>query len=297
MSARVWDALIGTAIVVAVFLTPLPAHTQSLGEQLTRTMSLSLARKGELKNDFGQALVDPAGTLEIDPSASVADKQKTLLRRAALYELTKIFDKAEADFTAAIQLTSPPTAALYTDRGYFYMRRTRYGDALGDFTAGMRLEPRNPRFRFAAGRVQAALGNFPGAITYYDEAIRLSSRVDPTFYLARAEAQMHLEQPRLALADYDRALALKLPRLGDRYFAFLGRGFAFLQLADRRAAIADFDSALEIDPRAFDALLWRGYARELDGQADLALDDYERAVTVDPGDRTARANLQRMRSN
>jgi len=28
-----------------------------------------------------------------------------------------------------------------------------------------------------------------------------------------------------------------------------------------------------------------------------ALDDYERAVAADPGDRVARANLQRLRSN
>jgi predicted TPR repeat methyltransferase len=43
--------------------------------------------------------------------------------------------------------------------------------------------------------------------------------------------------------------------------------------------------------------LWRGYAREKGGQVALALDDYERAVAVDPSDRFARANLARLRSN
>src|SRR5262249_48244479 len=120
---------------------------------------------------------------------------------------------------------------------------------------------------------------------------------DATFYLARAEAEMHLDQPERAVVDYDRAIDLRPRRLADRYFAFLGRGSAFLKIADYRAAIENFDSALEIDPRAVDALLWRGYARELLGQVSLALDDYERAATVNPTDRVARANVVRMRSN
>jgi len=67
-------------------------------------------------------------------------------------------------------------------------------------------------------------------------------------------------------------------------------------MTDYANAITDFDNALAVEPHAVNALLWRGYAREKGGQIAAALDDYERAVAVDPGDRHARANLQRLRS-
>jgi tetratricopeptide (TPR) repeat protein len=289
-----WNgALVAAAVAGMVGLAP-PARAQSnLSEQLSRT--LSQAQKSDLQHQFGRALVNYGRALTVDPTAGVGEMRATLLRRASLYESVKDFAKAEADLTAALQL-EPPVAGLYADRGYFYMRQGRFADALADFLAGARLDPDNGRFRFAAGRVEAALSNYSAALTFYDEAIRLSAR-DAGFYLARAEAFIHLDQPRRAWADYDHAIDIKIPRSIDRYFAFLGRGYASLMLADYRGAIADFDRALEIDPRAVSALLWRGYAREQGGQADLALDDYERATAVDPKDRWARANLQRLRSN
>ena len=285
--------LVIAAMAGAMLASPEVRAQSNLSEHLAHTMAQ--AQNGDLQRRFGRALVDYGRDLEIDPAAGVGETRQTLLRRAALYEAIKDYAKAETELTSAVQL-APPAAELYATRGYFYMRRSRFPDALNDFLAGARLAPDNPRLRFAAGRAQAALGNYAAAIGYYDEAIRLARR-DPTFYLARAEAHIHLDQPRDAWADYDSALDIKLPRAGDRYYAFLGRGYASMMMSDYPNAIADFDSAIEIDPRAVTALLWRGYAREKGGQTALALDDYERAVSADPNDRMARANLQRLRSN
>ena len=187
------------------------------------------------------------------------------------------FAKAEADLTAAMQI-APAAAGLAAARRLLLRTgRGRFADACSDFLAGARLDPDNPRWRFAAGRAQSALGNYAAAITFYDEAIRLAPR-DPRFYVARAEANIRLDQPIRARADYDRALAIRVPLAVDRYYAYLGRGYALILLADYPDAIADFDNALEIDPRAANALMWRGYAREMGGQAAMALDDYERAA-------------------
>ena len=288
--AGIW----AVAALGAMVITGSPVVAQSsLSEHLAVTMSH--AQNSDLHRRFGRALIDDGRDLEIDPGAGVGDARQTLLRRAALYEAMKEFAKAEADLTAAVQL-APPAAELYATRAYFYMRRGRFADALNDFLAGARTAPDNARLRFGAGRVQAALGNYAAAVGFYDQAIRLGRR-EPTFYVARAEARIHLDQPRSAWTDYDQALEIKLPRASDRYYAFLGRGYASLLLADYASAIADFDNALAIDPHAINALLWRGYAREQGGQPSLALDDYERAITVDPNDRWARANLQRLRSN
>lgn len=289
-----FDALprwIGIALASTVVLIA-PARGQpNLPER--SVSATTQAADSELQQAFGRALVDQS--LNIEPSVTVAQARQILLRRAALFESVSEFGMAEADLTAAMQL-KPQVVSLYGDRGYFYMRRGRYGDALADFLLGMRLDPDNPLFHFGAGRAQAALGDYAGAVTYYDEAIGLATR-DPTYYLARAEAQIHLDQPRDAVADYDRALDIKLPRASDRYFAYAGRGYAWMMMGDYPGAIADFNRALEIDPGAVSALVWRGYAREKGGQVDLALDDYERAATADPDDRRARDSVRRLRAN
>ena len=287
---RPWCAV---GAVAGIVLLATPAQAQSLSDRLVRT--ITNAQHSDLKRRFGEALIDDGRSLQIDPRTDAGTQRETLLRRASLYEATSDYGPAETDFTTALDLAAP-TATLYAKRGYFYMRRGRYRDALGDFAMGVRLEPDNARLRYAQGRAQIALGNDAAALELYDEAIRLDSSA-AAFYLARAETQIRLNQPGLAVADYSRAIDLKLSSPGDRFFAFLGRGFASLRIADRRAAIADFDSALALDPRAVEALLWRGYARELDGRTDLALNDYELAATVDPADRSARANVQRLRSN
>lgn len=287
----------GTFLAVAALATALlaspPAGAQSgLAGAVARTLQ---GQNTELHRRFGRALIDEGRDLEIDPAAGMDEARQTLLRCAALYEKLKDFPHAEAALSSAVQL-APRSAELYAMRAYFYMRRSRFAEALGDFVYGMELSPDNARVRFGAGRVQAALGNYAAALGYYDAAIGLARR-DPTFYLARAEAYIHLDQPRSAWTDFDSALDIRLPRAADRYYAYLGRGYASLLMSDYANAVADFDNALTVEPRAVNALLWRGYAREKGGQVALALDDYERAVAVDPSDRLARANLQRLRSN
>lgn len=281
------------AIAAALSAAPPAGAQTSLSDRLTRI--LQQGQNSDLRQRFGSMLVDQGRDLEIDPAADAGEARQTLLRRAALYEKIKDFPRAETDLTSAAQL-EPPSAEVHAARGYFYMRRSRFTEALGDFLLGIELSPDSARLRFGAGRAQAALGDYAAALGYYDAAIKLARR-NPAYYLGRAEAYIHLDQPRDAWADFDSAIAIKLPRATDRYYAFLGRGYASLMMADYASAIADFDSAVAIDPRAVNALVWRGYARERNGQGGLALDDYERATSVDPGDRLARANLQRLRSN
>jgi len=281
------------AAVAAALLASPPAGAQSdLVGAITRTTLQT--QNSELHRRFGRALIDDGRDLEINPSAGPDEARQTLLRRAALYEKLRDFSRAETDLSSAVQL-APRVAELYATRGYFYMRRSRFTEAFSDFVYGIELAPDNARVRFGAGRVQAALGNYAAAVGYYDAAIGLARR-DPTFYLARGEAHIHLDQPSSAWTDFDRALNIRLPRAADRYYAYLGRGYASMLMSNYANAVTDFDNALIVEPRAVNALLWRGYAREKGGQIALALDDYERAVAADPGDRVARANLQRLRS-
>lgn len=273
----------------AITLLPTQVDAQTLSEKLTR--KIGEAQNAEVDSNFDRALAAYGEALQVDPNAP--NFRQVLKMRAKLFEQLEDFSLAEKDLTAALEV-DPPDPTLYVDRGYFYMRRGRYGDAMTDFTTGARLDPRNPIFLFAAGRVETALGRHQRAIESYNRALDLDPG-NARALLARAESNLRLGLLRVARDDYASALGRKLERQQDRFFALLGRGYVAMMLGDLVEAIIDFDGALAINPGSHQALSWRGYAYEKQGQRDRALNDYERAAAFDPADHVMRANVRRLR--
>lgn len=268
-----------------------PVRSESFSEKLTRQLNANAQR--ESLNALARGLAVDEATIKATLPEG-ADRRMVLRSRATLYEKVADFERAEADFNELLAL-GRNDAAAYLDRGYFYLRRQRFADALADFATGARIEPRKPVYPYAIGRVHAAMGAYERAIESYNDAIRLDWQ-DGRSLLARAEAKINLERFDEAKTDYNRALRSALRDRNDRFFAFLGRGYAALVTEEWEAAVADFDRALELDEKAFSAIVWRGYANERRGRIDLAIGDYERAVSYDPSDATSRTSLQRLRS-
>lgn len=266
-------------------------RSESFSEKLTRQLHNNAQRESQKALERNLALDEEAIRASLPAGA---DRRMVLRTRASLYEKVADFPRAEADFAELVTLTRNDPS-VYLDRGYYYMRRQRWADAIADFMAGARLEPRKTVYAFAIGRVHAAMGEYERAIQSYNEAIRMDWQ-DGRSLLARAEAKINLERWADAKIDYDRALRSALRAPTDRFFAFLGRGYAALSTEDWDAAVADFDAALSIDERAFSAIVWRAYANERRGRVDLAIEDYERAVAYDPADAATRTSLQRLRS-
>jgi tetratricopeptide (TPR) repeat protein len=267
---------------------PARATTDQLSEQILA------AQKAEAARHFGKA-IDLYNEAMGKGPRSVDNLRMLLKKRAAVFEMVRQTAKAEADFTAALNV-EPVDPTLYADRGYFYLREQRFDSALADFATGSRLDPRNPLFRFATGRVHAAMADYEGAIECYNDALALD-RGYAIAILFRAEAYVHLAKLREAKADYDAAVQVPFKRDDDRYFAFLGRGYVNLVTGDSDGAIADLDQALETRPGDLQALLYRGYAFERRGTVDRALLDYEHAFDLSPDNIWVKASLQRLRSN
>lgn len=251
------------------------------------------AQKAQAERHFGKAL-DIYGRA-ITPGANDQDLRLLLKKRALVFEQIRQTTKAEADFTAALGV-EPIDPALYADRGYFYLRQSRYDKALADFVTGARIDPANPLFVFAAGRVRAAMEDYRGAIERYNAALLIDGKYAVAI-LSRAEAYVHLDMLQEAKEDYDKAMGLRFMREGDRFFAFLGRGYVNILLEDFDTAVQDLDQALDAEPSNLNALLYRGYAYERRGDDELALRDYERAFAASPDNVWVRTGLQRLRSN
>jgi tetratricopeptide (TPR) repeat protein len=283
-------ALAGAVLIVV----PTQAQTQdNLSEKLNRLMQG--AKRGEQTNPLDDLTKSYDQTLSQGAAAQPEQRRMALRARASVYESAKEYDRAEADLTTALRM-QPADAGDYAERGYFYLRRGRYTDALQDFSAGAKVEPNAARFRYGAARVQATMQNYAAAVELYDQAIRLSPNDGP-FHLSRAEARLNLKKPAEAKSDYDQAIKLGLKRPADRYFAHVGRGYVNLLLESFPAAVADFDRALEIAPMAVNAWVWRGVANERRGHTDAAIADFEHAYMIEPENGMVMANLRRLRAN
>lgn len=282
--------VLAAAMAVAALLAAAPAQA-ALSETLIDR--IEEAHNAETRREYDRAIELYQRALG-ERAADPAWARGILKQRGLLYERIGRLDKAEEDLTAALSI-KPVDPMLYADRGHFYIRSGRGADALQDFMAGAKLDPQNPLFPYGQGRALANLRSYRAAIDRYGEAIRLSPR-DGRLYLFRAEAAVRLTQYDKALVDYDQALALGLKRRSERFFALVGRAFSVLVLGDYDEAVVAFDRVLDLEPRHTDSLLWRGYAQERRGERELALQDYERALSANPQDSWVRASVRRLRS-
>jgi tetratricopeptide (TPR) repeat protein len=206
-----------------------------------------------------------------------------------------MLDKAEADLTAAFKI-EPFDPKVFAERGYFYLRQGRFKDALDDFVAGSRADPKDAMFLYGAGRVLVASKDDVNAIKFYNEAMLIAPR-DVKVLLGRAEAYLRMHKYQDAVTDYDQAMTIGLKDRDQRYYAALGRGYASMMMADFGQAVRYFNRTLELAPDASNVLLLRGYAYERQGARDLALRDYERAAggMVDLAE--ARQGVARLRAS
>jgi tetratricopeptide (TPR) repeat protein len=281
------------ALVVLSALAILPAHAENVLSDILTDQILQVQRRDmnrRLESDFEQSK-KALGDAE---TGERAVKLRALLKKQAeTYELLEDFSRAEAAYTAALDV-KPADPAVYYNRGYFYMRLSRYAESVRDFMTGSRLAPTQAAFSYGAGRALTRMGDFNGALKQYNEAIRLAPD-DSVPLLSRAEVLAQLKRFAEARADYDLAIRLGLRREEDRFFVYFGRGYANIFLGNFDGAIQDLDTALASRGDMVNAVVWRGYAHERIGQRDLALNDYEAARRLDPKDTWIRDSIRRMR--
>ncbi len=127
------------------------------------------------------------------------------------------------------------------------------------------------------GQTRISIGNYVGAIEYFNIVIKFKPFMPEPFYF-RGVAKHALEDFHGAIKDYDQAIDIK-PYYPD---AYLRRGMAYHALNDYERAIRDYNRALEFDPRNEGIFNNRGIARMAMQDVDGAIEDYDRALEINP---------------
>jgi tetratricopeptide (TPR) repeat protein len=163
--------------------------------------------------------------------------------------------------------------------------KAQFDKAIADFTAAIRLETGSARAYLARADAWREQGDLHRAIADYDEAVRL----DPKNARASAGRHLAWENlftqgvARGKIGEYDKAIAdfNEVIRIepGDAA-AHANRGNAWKLKGEYDRAIGDFDEAIRLDPNSVLAYEMRACAWQSKGEYDKALADLTTATRL-----------------
>ena len=118
-------------------------------------------------------------------------------------------------------------------------------------------------------------GKYVSAVSYFTRAIWDDPTNEQLYYL-RGNAYSKLNNYEDALKDYTRAI-----KLNPAKEFYQNRGLTYLALDNYINAAADFSKALKYDPNNSELHFNKGYAEDLAGYNDAAVNDYTIAMNQD----------------
>lgn len=130
------------------------------------------------------------------------------------------------------------------------------------------------------------------AFGWIDRALRVAGD-DPDALMDKAELLTATDHADAALRLYERILEL----YPQSFRAHLGQGLAFAQSGDTAGAQRAWVTAADLGPDDARALINLGILNEDSGDPDRALDYFERALVISPGDPAAQAGIARVTPN
>jgi S1-C subfamily serine protease/lipoprotein NlpI len=233
-----------------------------------------------------------------------------LCRRGAVFTRARQYDRAVADFDAALRLDAK-FAPAWAERGRAdYLQGddasavrdctraveldaksaaahawraaalSRGGDqkkALADADAAVAADPNHAAARAVRGNVRRLLGDLDGAQDDCNEAVWLDRKL-PAAYLYRGAVYAAKDDQEKAVADFTQALRLD-PRLAE---AYRRRGDVHWAKSDTAAALADYTQASSLDPRDTAAQHGLGRALAARGEHEPALAAFTAALALEP---------------
>ena len=215
-----------------------------------------------------QALADLQRALELNPRLATAYYHLGLLRRGM-----KMLPEALSAFSRALTEQSD-MALAYNARGLIYQDQQNLAQAIDDFSSAIRYDPNYAEAYNNRGIARRLAGDLLLSYQDHTRAIELDARYKLA-YLNRGITRLAARQPRDALRDFDKVIALEPSAV-----ALNNRGLAYQALDELRIAQADYDRAIGLDPNYADAYNNRGKVRAILGQYDQAIQDYDQALKL-----------------
>lgn len=184
------------------------------------------------------------------------------------------YNQAILSFDRAVAL-KPDMVEGYMMRGKSYVGESKPEEALPNFSKAIELRPTDPEAWVERGAAYLELNNYRAAIADATKAIAVNS-VQASAYALRGAAIRKSGDPRKALEDFNRAVDLA-PTANN----FYERGATYQILEEHRLAIADFDKVIAIIPDLASPFFARAESRRALGDLEAAESDHRQGRILD----------------
>jgi tetratricopeptide (TPR) repeat protein len=164
---------------------------------------------------------------------------------------------------------------IFNSRGSAFAAVGEMEKALADYESAIRLFPNRPLSYNERANLYSNLGELQKALNDYNNAIALDDSFAIGYY-SRGLCYRRLEEYEKALEDFNRAIE------SGHYESYTNRGSTYLNLGRNEEALSDFHKALELYPRNSIALMNIGGICENCGQDKEAFEYYTRAIEITP---------------
>lgn len=187
------------------------------------------------------------------------------------------YEKAIFYYTESIHKKEELSTA-YNYRGLSYLYLEKVQEAKADLESSFKLNPSDDKIHTSFARFYASTGQFPQALEFYNSSIEKKSD-NYQLYNERAGIKAIMEMYNEAIADAD----FSIKHLPDDYSALLNRGYVYLRMGNYEKAISDLSASLKIQA-SHKGFGNRGTAYALSKKYDLAINDFDKALTYNPDD-------------
>ncbi|MDB9481128.1 tetratricopeptide repeat-containing serine protease family protein, partial [Dolichospermum circinale CS-537/05] len=170
----------------------------------------------------------------------------------------------------------PDFVPAWDDLSVAYRESNQLDKALAAINQAIQLQPNNPNLYNQKYVVLSDLKRYKEAAAAINKAIELSPRA--AFYNNRGNVRNELGDKPGAIDDFNQAIKFN-PNLAQAYY---NRGNVRDELGDKQGAIDDYTLAIKINPNYALAYYNRGVVRNELGDKQGAIDDYTQAIKINP---------------
>lgn len=272
----------GSEITDPDYLRGKEAYEATDYEAVLRYMTLVLSRDPNLASpywyrgmayyylgDYQAGLKEMEQALALDPDYALAYADTGLL-----YSVMGDEVKAIPYWQKALEL-DPSLAKVHNNMGYMYAQQGDVVKALSEYDLALAIDPNRSNTWSNRAALLLDMGDYQECVSSATNAINLKPEAFWPNYYHRGTCYANLGEYQLALNDFD----IYLTEVQDDPEGWYNRGIVHRGLGHLNESVADYTRAIELQPDFAWAYINRGNAYSDLQEHQLALQDYETALT------------------
>ena len=247
------------------------------------------------------ALINPFSYFISDTLSSQKEKQAELLRKQGNeYFKDASYSKSIELYTQSISVH--PTSVCYGNRSFAYFKLHNYEASLEDATNSVQYDEQYYKGYFRRAEANMALENYEFAISDFEKSINIepnSSILEKIQTCKRKQAQALKEEGNKVLKEGDIMTSIELYTRSISLFptshCYGNRSYAFYMVKNFDNSVADATDSLRYDKNYAKGYLRRADAYQALQNYELAINDYESYLNMNPNDSKVIKKIQKLK--